>query len=186
MSLEKVVEEILERGRAASEEIAASTKAERDRLLADVREKAKAAEEDRTADARERANRERLREVARAELDGRRMGLQAQKDVLDEVLVKAKAHLQERPADRLLLEALLARHPEEVADGILHCSPRDAPILKTLVPGEVRDDLETIGGILIESLDGKRRVDLTYETALEDLWPDIVKEIATLLWRKED
>lgn len=47
---------------------------------------------------------------------------------------------------------------------------------------EVRDELDCIGGFVIESEDGSRRIDLTYDTFLEDLWEDTVKEVANVLW----
>lgn len=185
MSLEKVVEEIRTRGRAVAEEIAASAALERERMLDEVREEAARLEEERKTEVRERISRQKLRESARAELEARRIGLQAQKEVLDDVLRQTKAHLKERPADRLLLEALVARHPDDTAEGTVHTTSREASLLKGLVGADVVGDLDAIGGFVVESPDETQRVDLTFETILEDLWQEVVKEIADLLWRQE-
>ncbi len=42
--------------------------------------------------------------------------------------------------------------------------------------------IECSGGIVVESDDGMRRVDLRFETLLQDIWEDSVREIAEILW----
>ncbi len=73
---------------------------------------------------------------------------------------------------------------QEIADGVLLCNKTDAPILRKLVDADLRDDISTIGGFIIESKDGSRRVNLTYETFLDDLWEDVVKDVASILWKE--
>ncbi len=120
--------------------------------------------------------------MARAELEARKTALQAQKEVLDEVFARAGDRLQDLGADKALLVALVQRHQQEVAEGVIRTNARDAAILRRLVKTEVQDDLDCIGGFVIESRDGRRRIDLTYETFLGDLWEDVIKEVADLLW----
>lgn len=184
MSLDKVVEEILERGRREAQEILDSAKRERERLLSEVRSRGEELLRKREEEARELATRERTMGMARAELESKKIALQAQKEVLDEVLSRAKERLRNMGSNERLLRELVEKNRDEIAAGVALCNQRDLPVLKKLVSGEVRGDLDCIGGFVIESKDGSRRVDLTYETFLEDLWEDLVKEVADLLWKE--
>jgi V/A-type H+-transporting ATPase subunit E len=42
--------------------------------------------------------------------------------------------------------------------------------------------IECVGGVVIESADGSRRIDLRFETILADIWRDSIKEVAEVLW----
>jgi V/A-type H+-transporting ATPase subunit E len=184
MSLDKVVEEILELGRREVQEILDSARQERERMLSEVRTRGEEVLKKREAEAQEQASRERIMETARAELEARKIALQAQKEVLDEVLERARERLRALGSNEELLKGLVEKNRDEIARGVVLCNKRDLPILRKLVNGEVRGELDCIGGFVIESRDGSRRVDLTYETFLEGLWDDMVKEVADLLWKE--
>ncbi len=185
MSLDKVIEEILERGEREAKEILDSADLERERALSDVRTRSQELLKEREVQAEDQASRERLREIARAELESKRIGLRAQKEVLDEILSRAKRRLRESASRKDILEALVRAHRKELEDGIVLCNKADASAIKGLVNAEVRDELSGIGGLIIESKDGSRRTNLTYESFLEDLWEDVVKEVAAVLWRED-
>lgn len=182
MSLDRLVEEILERGRREAQEILDSTKAERERMLSEVRERGEELINQREEQARDQAQRERQMEIARAELEAKKIVLQAQKEVLDQVLERARERLRGLDSEALL-RALVDRHRDDVASGVVHCNKRDALLLRRMVDGEVVDDLDCIGGLVIESSDGTSRTDLRFETILNDLWEDVVKEVAEQLWK---
>lgn len=182
MSLDKVVEEILDRGKREADEILASADRERERMLSEVREHGEELIRQRESQAEIEAARRRQRETARAELEARKTALKAQKEVLDEVFRRASDILDGKSADKPLLVALVQRHQEEIADGVVRSNKRDAEVLRRLVKTEVHEDLDCIGGFVIESRDGSRRNDLTYETFLADLWEDVIKEVADHLW----
>ncbi len=184
MSLDEVVEEILDRGKREADAILASADEERKRMLSEAKAKGEELNQEKEKQATLEASRRNQRETARAELEARRIALQAQKEVLDDILSRASEHLRQRESDRALLVALVQRHQKALSEGVVRTNERDAVVLRRLVKTEVRDDLDCIGGFVIESLDGRRRIDLTYETFLEDLWEDVIKEVADLLWRE--
>lgn len=185
MSLERLVEEILDLGERESQEILASAQEQRERMLADVRARTESLMKDKESQAEEQASRERLREMARAELESKRMVLQAQREVLDQVLKEAREGLRNSAPHEELLKVLVKAHTEEISDGIILCTKEEAPVLRRLVEAEVKDELDGIGGFIIESRDGSRRVNLTFETLLDDLWEEVVKEVADILLGEE-
>lgn len=185
MSLDKVVDEILSRGRREAEAIVESADAERKRMLSEEREEGETLLEEKERQAEAQAERERQREVARAELEAKRIGLQAQREVLDEVLQRAKERLVDAGSRERLTRALVEAHRDEIADGVVLCRPGDVALLQRLVKGEVRGELGGIGGFVVESHDGSRRLDLTFDTLLDDLWEDVVRDVAALFWKEE-
>ncbi len=184
MSLDRVIEGILQRGQRESQEITESANQEVERMLSDVRSKGEELLKERERQAEEQASREMLRETARAELESKKIALQAQKEVLDEVLVRTKQRLKDLRSREDLLKILVERHRKEIADGFVLCNQADLPLLKKLTDGEVRGDIECVGGFIVESKDGSRRIDLTYEAFLEDIWEDLIREVADLFWKE--
>ena len=183
MSLESVVQVILERGAAEASQIVDAARTERERILAEVRaEEAKALAET-EASARVEADRKRVQSLARAELESRKIVLAAQKEALDKVYAGALARLGDLPENTELLRRLLeANRDEWRSGGKVYSNPRDEPVVRKLVSSAFEGTIDCAGGIVIESGDGTRRVDLRYDSILRDVWDDAVKEVAQTLW----
>src|SRR2546425_874884 len=62
---------------------------------------------------------------------------------------------------------------------------RDEAVVRKIVGDSFAGTVECAGGVVIESADETRRVDLRYETLLRDVWDDAVKEVAETLWPPE-
>lgn len=182
MSLERVVDEILERGRQEAQAIEESARREREELLAEAEKEGEALVAERARQAQAEAERERTRETARAELEARKIVLRAQKELLDEVLEAAKERLRSRKDHEALLQALTEAYRGDVEGSLLRSNARDASSLRRLSGAEVRNDLDCLGGFVIESGGGSLRIDLTYESFLEEVWEDSVRELADTLW----
>src|SRR5438128_11150998 len=85
MTLENAVEAILEQGKAEANRVLEEARNERQRMLSEVRaEAAKALAETEKA-ARIEAERKRVQELARADLESRKSVLAAQQEALDKV-----------------------------------------------------------------------------------------------------
>lgn len=182
MTLETVVQAILEKGRTEAEEILAEARAERERMLSDVREEGRKAREEAEARARQATERRRIQELARAELESRRIVLAAQKDALDEVYRRALARLSGLAEGEAILRALLKANEREWRSGRVYASAKDEAAVRGIVGDRFAGRIEGAGGVVIEASDGTRRVDLRYESILRDVWDDAVKEVADILW----
>src|SRR2546425_12951948 len=117
MSLESVVQVILERGAAEASQILDAGRTERERILAEVRaEEAKALAET-EAHARVERERKRVQSLARAELESRKLVPSAQKAALDKVSAGALVRLSELPENAELLRRLLESNQAECTAG---------------------------------------------------------------------
>ena len=183
MTLETVIQAIQSKGKAETDQILAEAQSERERMLADIRKEGQASLADLEQRARETAERRRVQELARAELEARKTVLAAQRQDLDDVYQRALSRLgslRENPEFlRLLLAATAA---EWRGGGKVYSAAKDEPVVRAIVGSAYAGHIDASGGIIIESADGKRRVDLRYESILRDVWNDSVREVAEILW----
>jgi V/A-type H+-transporting ATPase subunit E len=184
MGLEPTIQTILDEGKAEATKIVETGRAERERMLREARERGEALRSEREAAAKRVGERMRVQDLARAELEAKKALLQAQKEVLDEVKRGALQALGNFKDNDKVLRALVERHGGEVKEGKVYCNAKDGPLVKQLVPKGFGGIIDCVGGVVIESEDGARRLDLRYETLLDESWEVWVKGVADLLWRE--
>lgn len=183
MTLERVAQAILERGKSEAEQIVAQAREEKERMLSEAKTEGEANIKTAEATAREEAERRRIQEVARAELEARKISLAAQKEILDEVYKRALARLGELKENNEILKSLLKANQEEwKSGGRVYSNKQDESAVKKIVGSAYAGAIDGAGGIVIESSDGTRRVDLRYESLLSTVWDDAVREVAEILW----
>jgi vacuolar-type H+-ATPase subunit E/Vma4 len=183
VTLEGFVQVILDRGKAEIDELRAQAHAERERLLAETRAEGAKALEEAEQRAHEAAARKRTQDLARAELEARRIVLTAQREALDQVYEEALRRLASLEENPDLLRTLLKENESEWATGgKVYCAARDEALVRKIVGKAFAGTIDGAGGVIIESGDGTRRIDLRYESILRDVWDDAVKQIAETLW----
>src|SRR3989442_2395997 len=165
MTLENAVEAILEQGKAEANRVLEEARNERQRMLSEVRaEAAKALGETEKA-ARVEADRKRVQELARAELESRKIVLAAQKEALDKVYEGALERLGRLSDNAEILRRLLKANESETRSGAqVDCSPRDEALLRKIGGGSFAGTIGCAGGAVDESADHARRADFRYET----------------------
>jgi len=184
MGLESVIEEILARGRAEADAIRKSADAEHQRLLEEARGEGAKLLVAREQEAKVAAERARIQDLARAELESKRTVLAAQKEVLDEVYAAALQKLSTLPDRDGILRALLTANASEWRTGKVYASPRDADSVRAIVGPNFAGTIDSVGGVVIESADGSRKTDLRFETLFAEVWRDSIREVAEILWPK--
>jgi vacuolar-type H+-ATPase subunit E/Vma4 len=186
MTLESAVEAILGQGKAEADRVLEEARNERQRMLSEVHAEAARALAETERAAHAEVERKRVQELARAELESRKIVLAAQKEALDKVYNGALERLGRLADSAEILRTLLkANESEWRSGGKVYCSPRDEAVVRKIVGDTFAGTIESAGGVVIESADGRRRVDLRYETLLRDVWDDAVKAVAEALWPQE-
>jgi V/A-type H+-transporting ATPase subunit E len=183
MSLERMIEEIRQQGQREFEDILEAARQERERMLSEIQEKGEELQGERSRQAEDQGSREEIREIARAELEARKVLLQAQKEILDEVREAAKQRLREMGDTDRFLTSLVEQNREDLEDALVRCNAGDVKTLQRLTGAEVHGDLDVIGGFVIEARSGDRRIDLTFDTFLDGLWEEAVRDVADILWK---
>src|SRR5438034_9988368 len=107
MGLESVVEDVLERGRSEVEEIRRAALAERDRILQNARAEGAKLVEIREQEARKDVERLRVKALARAELESKKIVISAEKGLLDQVHAKVLEKLAVLEAGGAILPSFI-------------------------------------------------------------------------------
>ncbi len=185
MSLEKVIESILGTGKKEAQQIVQQGKKEREEQVKKAQEAGQNLLKSKTEESEKLVQRMNTQEIARAELESKKIVLGSQKEILDSVYGTALQRLGSLPQNETLLRTLVSSNQSEIAAGRVYCNQNDERLIKRLVGTNFGGTTDCVGGLIIESQDGKMRVDLRYETMLREIWDDSVKDISDLLWSEE-
>jgi V/A-type H+-transporting ATPase subunit E len=184
MGLDTVLSDIQKRGDQEVEAIRSEGKVEAERLLREAQAKKKALLESSLAEAQRAAERLRIQEISRVELENRRAVLILQKNMLDMALDKAREQIASLPADkdRDLLRRLLTKNGTLAP--VVISSKRQEATVKALAPSlKYGGSIEGLGGLVLQTVDGSIRYDLRYETLLEQAAQTSMKEVASILFQ---
>lgn len=186
MGLEKVVADILEKGKEEAERIRKEGAAEAEPILKQAREEAARIKARKEAEISKIVEKIRTREIASAKLEVKKIKLTSEKEALDQVYAQAIEKLKNLPREKneRLLKALIEKGKREVGNGHIYCSQRDAEFVKRMSDLKFAGTINCIGGVIIESSDKTIKLDYTYETLLNSVWEKNVKEIANILFSR--
>ena len=140
----------------------------------------------------EEAEEEAARIVAQASIKARQKLSIAKNDVITKIIDKVKQELSEFSSDEnyflnLIREAIDALGADKSR---IYVSPKDVSMVRKFLERdkelaskimEVKED-NFLGGVIAEDIDGKLRIDNTYETRFEMLLPKLLPEISKELF----
>jgi len=191
MSLDTVVEDIRDEARARAEEIREEADARADEIIeqaeADAEETVAAAEQE----AEREIDQEREQKLSSAKLEAKQERLEARRDVLAEVheaVEDAVANLEGDQREELT-RRLLDAASEEFDDGAavqVYGRADDEELLDSILADyegyEFAGEYDCLGGVVVESEGSRLRVNNTFDSVLEDVWEDNLREISTRLF----
>ncbi|SFF81932.1 V/A-type H+-transporting ATPase subunit E [Halopelagius inordinatus] len=191
MSLDNVVEDIRGEARARAEEI----REEGERRAAEIIEEAEAdaAEllETREADVERQIEQEREQSLSGAKLEAKQERLAARRDVLEDVRSRVEDELASLSGDRReeLTRTLLDAAADEFDDSddvVVYGRADDAALLEDVLTDydgfSYGGEHDCLGGVVVESESSRVRVNNTFDSILEGVWEDNLKEVSTRLF----
>ncbi len=187
MALDKVIQAISDDGKKEAKRIIAEGKVEREKNISEAKKDAMRIKSEKTEEANKLALRMKTQEIARAEIDIKKIVLKAQKESLDQVYDLALKQLGEKWSG-ILIKNILKQKSSEVKDGLVYSNERDRTTVEQTVGaygGKYGGVIDCVGGIVIENKDRTVRTDYRLETILEDIWDESVIEVSSILWGKE-
>lgn len=182
MGLNAIVEEIRAKGRAEADKISGDTSLEASKIIADAEvaaAKLKAAKEEAV---RKEIDRLRQQEMSSANLEVKKLVLNARKEILDEVHENAKESLQKLPAEKhqKLLKSIIEGN--ENSNAKIYSRGKDKAVVKKLTKLEYAGDIDCIGGVVIENADGTEVLDFKYDTILKNVSEQSLKQVSDILF----
>jgi len=140
----------------------------------------------------EDAEREAGRILAEASVKARQELSKTKAEIIDQIISRVKAKLENSESDETSLLNLTREAIESLGTNKvkLYVSPKDKSTMQGLLKrdkelaSQVTDieEFDCSGGVIVESIDGKIRIDNTYDTRLEMLLPQILPEADKILF----
>jgi len=190
MSLDTVVEDIRDEARARADEIRADAEAQADELIEEAEADAEAIREERAAEVEATIEQEREQKLSSAKLEAKQARLEARRDALADVRAAVEEELATLGGDtreeltRALLDAAATEFDDD-SDVVVYGRPDDQDLLEDVLADhafEYGGEYECLGGVVVESEASRVRVNNTFDSVLEDVWEDNLREISDRLF----
>lgn len=182
MGLETVVNDIMDVAHAEAAQKKEEADTEAAQIIEDAKEKAKKIKGDRLAETEAKIERLRRQEISSANLEVKRVKLNARKEILDEVYNKAVDSISNLSPSKNeeLLKSLIDKYEQHGAR--VYSNKESEEIVKKLSSLEYAGNIDCIGGIVIENSDGSVRLNYTYDTILKSVYDQSLKQISDILF----
>lgn len=190
--MEKIGEAILDKVRAEAETIIKEAKEKAEKEIEEAKRQQVAKVEQEKGKILQEAREEAVRIAAQASVKARQESSKAKADVINELINKVKKELSGISGDKSSLMGLIMEATDVLGidKGRVYVSPKDITTVQKLLEKdrglaskivEIRE-CDCLGGVIVEDIDGRTRIDNTYETRLEMLLPRLLPEIGKELF----
>jgi V/A-type H+-transporting ATPase subunit E len=191
MSLETVVEDIRDEARARAEEVREEAETEADRIVADAEADAEEIVAERERAVERQIEQEREQTLSSAKLEAKQQRLEARRDVLEDVhdrVEQAVADIdgaEREELTRALLDSAAEEFDNDDSVAVYGAPSDEALLTKILADYEgftLDGERDCLGGVVVESDTSRVRVNNTFDSVLETVWEDELREISSRLF----
>ncbi len=193
MSLDTVVEDIREEAHARAENIRSEGEARAEEIESAAREDADEIVADAEAEVEREIEQLREQRLSSAKLEAKQKRLEARRDVLGDVRDAVEDELAALEGDaredltRDLLEAATDEF-DEGDDVNVYGRGSDEALIESILADydgyQYAGEYDCLGGIVAESEQSRVRINNTFDTVLEDVWEDNLREISNRLFEQ--
>jgi V/A-type H+-transporting ATPase subunit E len=193
MSLDTVVEDIREEARARAEEIREDGNQQADEIVREAESEADRILEEREREIERTIEQEREQTVSSAKLEAKQARLEARRDVLEDVRDRMETAVADIDGDRReeLTRALLDDAAAEFGEDELvsvYGRADDEDLLTELLAESTYENFEfageydCLGGVVLEGDASRVRVNNTFDSVIESVWEDNLKNVSARLF----
>ncbi|MWG34639.1 V-type ATP synthase subunit E [Halomarina oriensis] len=190
MSLDTVVEDIRDEARARAEQIRSDADERAEGIVADAEADAEDILEERRQAVQRQIEQEREQTLSSAKLEAKQMRLEARRDVLEDVRETAEqrtASMEEGREEltRALLEDAATEFADDATVRVYGRADDEALITDILADYddyEFAGERDCLGGVVVESDRSRVRVNNTFDSVLDDVWEDNLREVSSELF----
>ena len=180
MGLETVKDEILSSAKEQANSLIAEARKEANRIIREVEKKIDGIKEKSEAETKKIADTTKRQELASAELENKKMLLEAKKQVIESVFTESrKKHesLDDKKRESIN-KKLLEKAKNEIEVTNIYCNKKDSKFLK----GFNVETIEINGGLIAENKEKTIRVDYSFETILQSIKENELQNISKILF----
>ncbi|MFB6207624.1 MAG: V-type ATP synthase subunit E [Haloglomus sp.] len=193
MSLDTVVEDIRDEARTRAEEIRAEGEERAEEIVAEAESDAEEIKAEAESEVEQTIEQEREQTLSSAKLEAKQKRLEARRELLQDVREDVEteiAGLEGERREELTRALLAAAAPEfEDADSVtVRGREADADLLETICEDydgfEVGESFDCLGGVVVESEGSRVRVNNTFDSVLDEVWEENLREISERLFEE--
>jgi V/A-type H+-transporting ATPase subunit E len=190
--LDTVVEDIRDEARARAEEIRTEGEQRADEIVSEAEADAEEIVEQREREVEKTIAQEREQALSAAKLEAKQERLEARRDALQTVRGQVETELAGLSGDkreeltRALLDASAAEF-DEGSDVVVRARAADEALLEEMLTeyeGFTLGDepVDCLGGVVVESETSRVQVDNTFDSVLDTVWEDNLKDVSGILF----
>lgn len=193
MSLETVVEDIRDEARARAEEILLEADERAEEIVREAEADRERILEDAEREVEQQIEQEREQKLSSAKLEAKQERLEARRDVLQEVRERVEDRLADLEDDRreeLTRELLDAAMTEFGPDATIEVYGRsdDEDLLRSVLAdydhAEYAGAYDCLGGVVVEGVGSRLRVNNTFDSVIDEVWEDNLKGVSDRLFEQ--
>jgi len=193
MSLEQVRDDIEKEARARADEIRAEAEERAEEIISAAEADAEEIKATRSDEVDAEIDQKREQALSGAKLEAKQQRLEARRDVLEDVREEIEAALVDLDDETReeLTESLIEAAATEFDDDdsvVVHGRADDEALLEDLLEAydgfSVGEPVDCLGGVIVESETSRVRVNNTFDSVLESVWDDQLKDISALLFEQ--
>lgn len=181
MGIEKIREEILQKAAEAEKEIILDAHKKADGVKKSAAESIKHLEDEASKNIRVQIKALENKELAVQNLIANKMLFEAKKDIIDKAYSKGLDKITTMPKKEReqVIKKMVERAQNEIDVSIVYANKIDADFVDKKFKVK---HIDTHGGIICETSDGKIRVDYTFATIFADLKEKTIQDISKILF----
>jgi V/A-type H+-transporting ATPase subunit E len=191
MSLDTVVEDIRDEARARAEEIRDEADEEAAAIVSEAEADAEQIRSEREAEVEQQIKQEREQRLSSAKLEAKQARLGARRDVLEDVRSDVEQAIADIEGDRreeltrALFEAAIDEF-DDAAELSVYGRASDEDLIEDVLEdydnATYAGERDCLGGVVVESEASRVRVNNTFDSVLESVWEDNLKDISDRLF----
>ena len=180
MGLETVKEEILNIAKEQSSSITAEARKEASRITREAERKMEEMKEKSEAETKKILDMIKRQELANAELENKKMLLEAKKQIIENVFSEAikKIEALDDKKRETYMKKLLEKAKNDIEIANVYCNKKDSKFLKEFKA----EPANITGGLMAENKEKTVRVDYSFETLLQSIKENQLQNISKALF----
>ncbi|QSG14065.1 V-type ATP synthase subunit E [Halapricum desulfuricans] len=194
MSLDSVTEDIKEQARARAEEIRSDAEEQADEIIQEAEQEAERIRQQKEREVERQIEQEREQRLSSGNLEAKQTRLAARRQLLERVREQVETALVDLDAEtreeltRELLDAASTEF-EDVEAAEVYGRSDDEELLTSILEEydgfEYGGEIDCLGGVVVESDSSRVRVNNTFDSVLEDVWQESLREISDELFEEQ-
>jgi len=180
MGLESVKEEIIRNAKVQEEAALAEARSKANDITKEAEKKIAEMKEKIDMDTKRMSEMIKKQELASAELENKKMLLEAKKQMIDKVFAEAKKKIEKSDSKKneTSIGKLLEKAGNDIEVANVFCNEKDVKNVK----GVNAQTTDILGGLIAENKEGTIRVDYSFDTILESLKENELQNINKILF----